>query len=164
MFPLIHRKTIVTSLTEKQFLNRLNTYCIRRHAFDKCYTQQNVFVSKVRKDRFWIGYHLKDIGRGDGWYLDYIVGRYIVNDSGKIEITYRVGHRFSSMIPYTVLGIVGIPLLLLAILDYIRFHIVSWGQFFISLLFTGIFLYFTFGHSKKAKALLEKHFEKICSS
>ena len=157
-------RTIITNLSEQLFLNRLDSMCTKHNKFDKGYTNQNVFVVKKNQKTFRIGRHLADIpfSRYDGYFSDFIYGKYIVNSSGKVEINYRFGRPIVFIIPDIIICLVALPIFVCVLYDTIFNAYYQWGGLFVSMIFSFIGLFNLFSYSKKNRNVLEEHLCKIC--
>ena len=103
-------KRIETKLNEKQFLDRLKTFCRDKTRFDKGYNDKDVFVVKRKQNKFWLCKHYANIGRTDGYGNDCIYFRYITNKNGYIDVEYKFGKRLLFVIPFIVCFVAGIAL------------------------------------------------------
>ena len=157
-------KTITTNLSEQCFLNRLDSMCIRHKRFDRGYTDLDVFVVKRKQQWFRIGRHLASppLSRTDGYLAEFIFGEYRVNDCGKVEVNYRFGKPFTSIIPCIIICLVALPIFICLLYDAVFNAYYQWGGLFVSLLFSFIGSFDLFAHSKKARAILEQQLYKIC--
>ena len=107
-------RLIETHLTEKQFLNRLKTLCREKTRFSKGYHDEDVFVIKRNKNKFWLCKHYAHVGRTDGYANDCICFKYIVKENGYIDIEYRFGKLLLFVIPFIICFTAGIALLVAA--------------------------------------------------
>lgn len=157
-------KNIVTSLSEQQFLSRLDRMCTKHERFDKGYTELDVFVVKKKQHRFRIGYHVAQIalGRTDGYASDFVFGEYTVNSSGKVEVNYKFGKPFAFIIPFAIICIFVLPIFACVLYNTIFNEYYQWGGLFVTMIFSFIGLYGLFAYSKKDRAMLEEHLHKIC--
>ena len=156
-------KRIETKLNEKQFLNRLKTFCREKTRFDKGYNDKDVFVVKRKENKVWLCKHYANIGRTDGYGNDCIHFRYITNKNGYIDVEYKFGKLLLYVIPFIVCFVAGIALWISLIYDAIVFADVQWGGLCVTALFWIFGLVGMLFRSKKERDLLEEHLLRICS-
>ena len=156
-------KRIETKLNEKQFLDRLKTFCRDKTRFDKGYNDKDVFVVKRNRSKFWLCKHYAHVGKTDGYANDCIYFQYIVNKNGYIDIEYRFGKRLLFLIPFIICFTAGIVLWTTLVYDAIAFDNVQWGGLCVTALFWIFGLVGMLFRSRKERVLLEKHLLRICS-
>lgn len=157
-------KTITTNLSEQQFSSRLDGMCTKHERFDSGYTDKDVFVVKKKQHRFRIGYHVAQmpLGRTDGYYMEFVYGKYSVNSLGKVELNYRFGKPFAFLIPYIIICLLALPIFICLLYDTVFNAFYQWGGLFVTMIFSCIGLYGLLARSKKDRAVLEEHLHKIC--
>jgi len=163
MYFMCKSNRIETRLNEKQFFNRLETFCREKTRFDKGYIDKDVFVVKRNRNKFWLCKHYASIGRTDGYANDCIRFRYIVNEKGYIDIEYRFGKPILFCIPFIICFSAGIALWISLIYDAIVYGGMQWGSLCITSLFWIFGLTGMFFRSRKEKALLKEHLLRICN-
>ena len=156
-------KRIETKLNEKQFLDRLKTFCRDKTRFDKGYNDKDVFVVKRNRSKFWLCKHYAHVGKIDGYANDCIYFQYIVNKNGYIDIEYRFGKLLLSVIPFIICFTAGIALWTTLVYDAIAFDNAQWGGLCVTALFWIFGLVGMMFRSKKERALVEEHLLRICS-
>ena len=159
-------KYIETKLTEKRFLNRIQTLCTEKTLFDR-YNDRECFVTKRNKNKFWIGkyypckyYPYK--GRYGGYGSNGIFLKYNVNQKGHVDIEYRFGILLSLLVPNIVCFTAGMALWIPLVYEAVVCKNVQWGGPCVSSLFWIIGLVGLSFRSSKEKVILEKHLLRIC--
>ena len=157
-------KTLNTNLSEKSFLDRLDSMCTKHKPFDDCYSQSNAFVVKRKAQSFRIGRHFADIpfSRFDGYYKEFIYGKYSLNDTGKVEIKYRFRMEIMFLISNLIICLLAIPVFACLLYDAVFNSIYHWGGLVVTFIFSFIGLFELFMISKKQRAALEEHLLNIC--
>ena len=160
-------KRIETKLNEKQFLDRLKTFCRDKTRFDKGYNDKDVFVVKRNRSKFWLCKHYAHVGKIDGYANDCIYVRYSTNKSGYIDVEYRFGKLLLSVIPFIICFTVGIALWVPLVYDIISgavaFTNAQWEGYVVTALFWIFGLVGMMFRSKKERALVEEHLLRICN-
>lgn len=157
-------KIINTNLSEHEFLNRLNDMCAKHMPFDKGYSQMDVFVVKRKAQYFRIGRHFADIplSRFDGYYKEFIYGKYTVNDSGKVDVCYRFGTPITFLIPNLIISLLAVPIFVCLLYDAIFYNSYQWGGLIVTFIFSFIGLFDLFIYSKKHRTAIKEHLINIC--
>ena len=156
-------RLIETHLTEKQFLNRLKTLCREKTRFSEGYHDEDVFVIKRNKNKFWLCKHYAHVGRTDGYANDCIYFKYIVKENGYIDIEYRFGKLLSFAIPFIICFTAGIALWVPLIYEAIAYANVQWGGLCVTAFFWIFGLIGLLFRSRKERALLEEQLLRTCN-
>ncbi len=152
---------IQTKLSKNSFENRLKTMTTPYKHWNFDYKDKNCYVLKQKKDNFRIGYHVPYVWNTDGYWCEYLYGKYVVNDDGYVVINYRFGKPLFIIIPFIVLLIMCLPIFL-----YLLYDVIINGIFDIAIFISGIFSIIgavgLFGKSKKTRHSYLTLLQKIC--
>ena len=156
-------KTIETNLTEKIFLERLDSICEKKRPFDRGYETKDTFVCQRKEGRFRIYQH-STRGRWDGCYAEYLSGKYKTNEKGKITVEYRFKLSLDDLIPAIVTAVLSGFVLAAIISDLVTYGTAeAEGVIFLAVLLGfSIFEILCLALSKRVKHSLEAHLKRIC--
>ena len=162
MFSSFRKKKITTELYEKQFLSQLNKLCVPYRAVGRGYELTDVFVAKVRKNRFRFARRSFAVRAKDLLENEFLFGKYSVGENGKVEVTYRIGHRLVFLVPMCLLFFAGAVLLFSGISDTVALHTFPTEKILISVFLIAISLFELLFYPKSQIESLEGHLQKIC--
>lgn len=162
MFSSFVKKSITTELDEKQFLSQLNKLCVPYRAVGRGYELSDVFAAKVRKNRFRFARRFFAVRARDLLEDEFLFGKYSVGENGKVEVTYRIGHRLVFLVPMCLLFFAGAVMLFSVISDTVALHTFHAGILFTSVALIAISLFEILYFSKKQTEALEVHLRRIC--
>lgn len=156
--------TIKTRVKEKCFLDRLGQLTKQQTFGSKDYHNQDVFVYKLNKNRFRLGFHTKRVFRFDGYYKTFLYGRYFVNQLGFVEIRYYFSKPMLFVFPFLLMALISIP-----IFFALGYNAFEYGEAdVLALVLSGVFALFSlvqlFWFSPKERRMLISHLEKICKT
>ena len=155
-------KFIETHLTEKQFLDRMDTLCRKKERFDRGYHDIDTFVVKRKRNKFWLGKHYAYVGRSDGYASVFLYCRYDVTEKGYVRVGYRYGAPLIHLIPFAICAGVGGVLCLSSLYDAVFDRAPQWASIFISSAMWMIGLVGLLFRSKKDRRALESHLLFVC--
>lgn len=157
---------IKTDLSEKAFKQRLSDLTMAHTWFDRGYKDRDVFVLKVNKNCFRIGYHVKKVGRYgryDGYRMPFLYGKYSVDADGKISVRYWFGQPFLFLLPSFLMDVLCVPIFLYMLYDL---FIHQFAQPIMAYIIVGILsvlgIWTTLCPSKKNRVFLVQHLNRIC--
>jgi len=156
-------KKIETNISERRFLERLETLCRKKERFDRGYCDKDIFVVKRNKNKFWICKHYANCGRTDGYAYDCMYCRYNVNEKGYVTVEYRLGKLRSALFAFVICFTVGIALWIPIVYEAVAFSNVQWGELCVTALFWIFGLVGMLFRSQKERLLLEEHLLRICN-
>lgn len=156
--------TIHTRLAEKQFLEQLACLCRKKARFDSGYNDRDIFVYKLKENKFWLGKHYANVGRhrGDGFAVDRLDCTYCVDENGHVVVSYKFGRHPILHLPRVIAFCVGLPLCVSIILSAIQD--VNWqiGGLLTSLAFLVFGVRGMFFRSKKELVPQVELLHRIC--
>lgn len=156
------KKTVCTSLDEKQFLSRLNKLCVPYRVVSRGYEVSGVFVIKIRKNKFWFARRSFGTLNKDNLCNETLFGEYTVGENGKVTVEYRIGYRLPFVIITCIMNIFGISLLTSAIIDIVDTGSAPWGILPIALLIVAASAFEILYYPKKQVQMLLSHLDLIC--
>ena len=157
-------KKIKTNLSEEMFLSRIDSMCTQHKWFNAEYAESDVFTLKRKKQSFRIGRHFANMPmmRSDGYYSEFIYGKYIVNSLGTVDVNYRFGKPILHIFPFVLCCAFGLPIFVCLLYDAIFNSLYQWDGVFVTLIFSFVGLFNLFVCYKKDRIVLEEHLHKIC--
>lgn len=155
-------KFIETHLTEKQFLDRMDTLCRKKERFDRGYHDIDTFVVKRKRNKFRLGKHYAHVGRGDGYASVFLYCRYDITEKGYVRVSYRYGAPLIHLIPFAICVGVGGALCLSLLYEAVFDRTPEWASIFIT---SAMWIFGLVGllfRSKKDRRALENHLLRVC--
>ena len=164
MLKAIRKKIIATELDEKQFLLRMDKFCVPYRTTVRGYELSGMFAAKVRKNRFWFARRSFAVLNKDLLENEFLFGKYSVGNDGKVTVAYRIGHRPMFLIPMCLMCLAGVTLLFSGVCDTVLLHAFQTEKILISVSLTAVSLFELLYYPKSQTEALENHLEKICRS
>ena len=157
-------KTIITNLSERRFLERIDSLCTKEQHFDNGYADSDVFVVRRKHAHFRIGRHMASRlhSRTDFYLPEFLIGEYSVNSQGKVELKYRFGKPLSFIIPDILVCLVVLPMFIVILYQAVFYADWQWGGMLVTMFLSFVGLFGLFVRSKKTRTILEEHLRKIC--